>query len=85
MTSFPSLAFKIGFLRSVGLYDIMFRNAGVGLLFYTGPVDENGWIPEATSRTWRDYLVVDRYYPDFDAAIDAEYERLKTRATLSDE
>ena len=56
---------KIESLRDCGLYEILFRNAGVGCVFYTGPSD----LP----KNWRDSLVVDRYYPTFTEAIDAEY------------
>jgi hypothetical protein len=69
----PSLEDKIAHLRSVGLYEIMFRNAGVGCLFYTGPYDDEGYPPSL----WKQHLSVERYYPSFTAAIDAEYERLK--------
>jgi hypothetical protein len=68
-----SIEDKLDHLRSVGLYDIMFRNAGVGCLFYTGPYDDEGFPPGQ----WKQHLSVDRYYSSFTVAIDAEYERLK--------
>lgn len=78
MSDFPSLEFKITALRDAGLYDIMFRNAGVGCLFYEGPRDDDGF---AVTGEWKRHLVVNKYYPTFSQAIDAEYNaRLTTKA-----
>ena len=72
-------------LHQCGLYDILFRNAGVGFLFYEPP---DGFEIESEDRligglnlpmptdSWKKYLVVHRYYPTLDEAISAEMTRL---------
>jgi hypothetical protein len=71
-------------LQQVGLHEIAFRNAGVGLQFFIPAVWE-----EKTRRVWdevyretgmpddwRQGLVVDRYYETFEEAVEAEYRRM---------
>jgi len=55
------------------IYEIVYRNAGVGITFYEG---ERMSGHEAYQDTWRRHLVVHAYYPTFEAAVDAEYARL---------
>lgn len=59
------------------IYNICYRVAGVGIMFY----DEsrlNG--AEGPGRAlydgWEKGLYVDKYYPTFEQAVDAEYARL---------
>jgi hypothetical protein len=69
------LAHMIQALRARGLYNIMFRNAGVGLLFYEGVYDEEGFPPG----DWKKDLRVNKYYDTLIEAVEAEYrERVRT-------
>lgn len=54
------------------VYNIMFRNAGVGILFYIGSGQ-----PESYQKGWelRD-LIVHQYYPSLKEAVEAEHARL---------
>lgn len=71
MSERPSTSEMIEDLRTEGLHDIMFRNAGVGCLFYEG-----GPGPLALhDNSWRDHLIVRKYYPTLDAAVEAEWLR----------
>lgn len=67
-------------LRYRGLHEIMFRNAGVGLLFYEGDYDAHGFpVGSGKDDTWKEHLKVKRYYPTFLEAVEAEYrERVLT-------
>lgn len=60
--------------KRVCVYDILFRNAGVGILFYDPPAH---WEPESPYEFKREFLVVHRYYPTLRAALRAELRRLK--------
>jgi hypothetical protein len=71
-----SLEDKIDFLREKGLYDILFRNAGVGLMFYLAPMGIP--IEEFPNDSWKQHLYVHSYYPTFDEAVEAEYLRRVT-------
>jgi hypothetical protein len=64
-------------LRDRGLHNILFRNAGVGLLFYEGTYDDDGW-PQQTRPPVP--LVVHAYYPDLTTAVAAELARLRAAA-----
>ena len=69
------LGSRIEELREYGLHNIMFRNAGVGLLFFEPP--EGFEInPMEQDDTWKQYLVVSRYYPTLIEAVEAECSRL---------
>lgn len=63
-----SLAEKIEILQGQRLYNICFRNAGVACMFATAAEDDPGW---------RKGLTVHRYYPDIEASVNAEIERLR--------
>jgi len=54
------------------LYDIMFRNAGVGLLFYN---ERTGGIPAKLNNSWKEHLSVTKYYPTFKEAIEGELKK----------
>ncbi len=56
--------------KGQSIYNICFRRAGVGILFY-----DEGRIKDISS--WRDGLYVDSYYSDLETAINAEITRLK--------
>lgn len=67
---------KLDDLRDAGLHDIMFRNAGVGCLFYEG-----GPGPlSLRDDSWKQHLIVRKYYPTFEAAIEAEWVRRSNAA-----
>lgn len=66
--------------RVSNLYEINFRNAGVAFQFYE-PENCNMLMSDHMSNpsrhSFRDHLVVHRYYRTFGKAVDAEYRRLK--------
>lgn len=75
-----SIEEKIERLQEKGLYNIAFRNAGVGLMFFEPPDDGTiGWeelVGEDDPNyrdMWRQYLAVERYYPTLDEAVNAEF------------
>lgn len=53
------------------IYNICFRNAGVGFQFYRGDFSDMG-----NDGEWRKHLHIDKYYPSLAEAIEAEYNRL---------
>lgn len=56
------------------LYDICFRNAGVGIMFF----DENGGGSDYPPRSnWKNYLFIDKYYDTLREAIVFETERFE--------
>ena len=69
------------------IYDIHYCNAGIGFMFYYPEKVEN---PEITHKVkigdktidterpekWRTGLSVDKYYPTFEEAVEAEYKNL---------
>lgn len=86
-----SLEEKIDRLREKGLYEIVFRNAGVGLMFFNPPegVDtepftmvewtihgETMQVPVSNDE-WKKYLSVERYYSTFDEAVESEWNKRK--------
>lgn len=71
MRSNKSLTAMLLDLQKAGLHDIMFRNAGVGLLFYEGPPISLALHDDS----WRRYLVVQKYYRTFGEAVRAEWMR----------
>lgn len=68
-------------LETCTLYDIMFRNAGVGMMFYYPEKVPNNILPEGRTppKNWEQGLSVQRYYPTFEECVDAEYARLVPR------
>jgi len=59
------------------IYNIHYCRAGVGFIFYSpekiaNPISKAGY-PE----NWREGLVVEKYYPTFEEAVKAEYQRIK--------
>jgi hypothetical protein len=60
---------KLHWIEShANIYEICYRNAGVGIIFYYGilpPPDD-----------WRSKLSVERYYDSFEEAIGGEYDRI---------
>lgn len=74
---------RIEELHQRGLYNILFRNAGVGLLFYEPPAGfeieymMGSGIGYHIKDEWRKYLVVRHYYPTLEEAVSAELERLE--------
>lgn len=79
-----SIEDKVEQLREKGLYDIAFRNTGVGLMFFEPPADfiYPEWTPgmseselKERDRSWRKYLTVETYYNSFDEAVSAEFEK----------
>jgi len=85
-----TIAKKIDTIREQKIiYEIVFRNAGVALLFYDDKRVKNkeiefnkiGGVPVSTGRYkyWQEGLYIDKYYPTFKKAVDAEYEKCRTR------
>ncbi len=87
-----SIEEKIERLQEKGLYDILFRNAGVGLMFFNPPEGVtietfrmvgrdigDGRMVEVpvADNSWKKYLVVDTYYPSLDEAVSSEYLKRK--------
>ena len=69
--------------RAKCIYNIHYCNAGVGFCFYDSEKDPQELrdrfigdmnIPENIS--WRKALTMDKYYPTFEEAVDAEYKRI---------
>lgn len=58
------------------IYNILYRAAGVGFLFYTPLPPEAGTPGYMPPENWQQGLSVDHYYPTFEEAVDAEYARL---------
>ena len=69
ITELDTLGKLQGIQERATVFAILWRNAGVGFQFYEGP--------EEHSDSWRDFLVVHHYYPTFEEAVEAEYERLQ--------
>lgn len=69
-----TLEVKLALLCAAGLYEIKFRNAGVGCAFYEGPRGVDGWVDRDAE--WRPFLKVYGYHPTLSAAVDAELQRL---------
>jgi hypothetical protein len=68
-----ALVQKVQLLQHAGLFQINFRNAGVGCVFYEGPrADDGAPLPD----DWRARLRVHAYYPTLTAAVNAECQRL---------
>lgn len=63
----------LAFLQERGLYDIHFRNAGVGLTFFEPPE----WKELTNMPEWKQHLKTHRYYPSLVEAVNGEYERVK--------
>lgn len=53
------------------IYAILFRTAGVGFQFYTGTEEQC-----VHDRDWQRYLKVEKYYPTFEDAVEAEFDQL---------
>ena len=61
------------------IYNIHYCNAGVGFVFYyPDKVPEPERVNVMTNRPikWEEGLSVERYYPTFEEAVEAEYENL---------
>lgn len=56
------------------IYNISYRNAGVGFLFYNPTKVYPGG---SKNEEWRKSLTVDRYYDTFEQAVKAEFDRLE--------
>ncbi len=66
-TDDPDLGDYIEFLRQRGLYEIVFRNAGVACVMYCGDYDNDGFVrPD-----WKDHLAVCSYKPSVGSAVEA--------------
>ena len=59
------------------IYDIHYCVAGVGFLFYEADKDPGGY-PDS----FKQALVVEKYYPTFEEAVDGEFARLKPMTSL---
>lgn len=67
--------------KEKSIYDIHYCRAGVGFVFYEPPNghDINKRFNDSINRDyWRKYLKVDKYYPTFTKAVNAEYRNLKS-------
>jgi len=71
------------------LYNICFRNSGVGMTFWEPPSREAGCellgsaccklSTKEQTEEWRQYLITERYYPTFEQAVKEEYKRMMKR------
>lgn len=52
------------------IYNINYRRAGVGFCFFEPPIDG------AADGEWEKYLNVHRYYPTFEKAVEAEFDKI---------
>ncbi len=59
------------------IYNIHYCRAGKGFIFYDeGKIKNlipNGGYP----KNWREGLIVEKYYPTFEEAVKAEYQKIK--------
>ena len=60
------------------LYEICYRRAGVGFLFYKPPTTE-AYLDVPLPKDWKKYLVVDGYYKTFEEAVRGEWKKLKEK------
>ena len=62
----------------VVVYDIHFRNAGVGFAFFEPPAgyEDRPFKRGEIDDSWKRYIVVNHYHPTLWEAIEAEYQRL---------
>jgi effector-binding domain-containing protein len=58
--------------KEKSIYDIHYCKAGVGFVFYTGSLEYKD-LPV----NWKESLSVDKYYPTFEEAVKAEWDRMK--------
>ena len=59
-----------------GIYQVCFRNAGIGIMFYEPP---EGYQPTnywENKDKWKQYLIVHHYYPTLEEALIEETKRL---------
>lgn len=72
--------------NGVTLYEILFRNAGCGLLWHEESRGPHIKVPHSNpllakrgvmmdDPSWKNGLIVYKYYPTFSAAVKAEYNR----------
>lgn len=72
------------------IYNIHYSNAGVGFCFYDSEkIQFRGRFIDGTSAfirddRWREGLTTDKYYPTFEEAVEAEYQRLPIYADPKD-
>lgn len=59
------------------IYDIHYCRAGVGFIFFAPPA---GYRQKPyPDQTWKKHLTVEKYYPTFEDAVEAEYRKLTDR------
>lgn len=56
------------------IYNIHYCRAGVGFQFFEPP---DGVDVSPLNDKWKKYLTTNKYYPTFEAAVKAEFKRLK--------
>ena len=59
------------------IYNIHYCRAGVGFIFYCegkikNPIPGGGYL-----ENWKEGLIVEKYYPTFEKAVEVEYQKLK--------
>ena len=61
--------------KGAHIYQISWRNAGIGVMVYEGPYDEQGIPPE----NWKEHLITpaNAYARTFEEAIDRAYVRMQ--------
>lgn len=59
------------------IYDIHYCRAGIGFIFFAPPA---GYTQKPhPDKTWKKYLIVEKYYPTFEDAVDAEYKKIEIK------
>ncbi len=59
------------------IYDIHYCRAGVGFIFYCEEKIKNPIPGDGYPENWRKGLVVEKYYPTFEKAVEVEYQKIK--------
>ena len=55
--------------KEKSIYHIHWCRAGIGFIFYEGPGEGDD--------NWKEHLIVEKYYPTFEKAVKAEWDRMK--------
>ena len=61
------------------IYNIHYCRAGVGFCFYEPPDDFEIEL-KYPNNEWRQHLKTHKYYPTFEKAVDAEFEKIRRKS-----
>lgn len=59
------------------IYNIHYCRAGVGFIFYCEEKIKKPILGGGYPGNWKEGLIVEKYYPTFEKAVEAEYQRIK--------